>query len=60
MNAYRGIRPENKPDGEATNQKEEMVEILNQYFGSMHEDASSLPDRARTASNAFIHDVEFN
>ena len=62
MNACRGIGPVNNPDGEATNQKEEMVEILNQYFGSIftHEDTSSLPDRARTASNAFIHNVEFN
>ena len=39
-----------------------MVEILNQYFGSVftHEDTSSLPDCARTESNAFIQDLEFN
>ena len=57
-----GIGPLNKPDGEVTNLKEEMVEILNQYFGSVftHEDTSSLPDCARTESDAFIQDVEFN
>jgi len=59
MDTWRGIGPVNKPDCEATNQKEEMVEIPNQYFGSVftHEDTSSVHDWARTAS---IHDVEFN
>ena len=40
----------------------EMVEILNQYFGSVftHEETSSLPDCASTESNAFIQDLEFN
>ena len=39
-----------------------MVEILNQYFRNVftHEDTSSLLDCARTESNAFIQDVEFN
>jgi hypothetical protein len=57
-----GIGPLSKPDGEVTNLKEEMVEILNQYFGSVftHEDTSSLPDCARTESIAFIQDLEFN
>ena len=50
-----GIGPLIKPDGEVTNLKEEMVEILNQYFGSVftNDDTSSLPDCVRTESNAY-------